>query len=154
MSILPQDQLCFVGIKALFVNKKGEYLVLKRDVDYKTTPYQSWYDLPGGKNQAQESTQETLIRELREELGMHPSDFTVQKQLECFKTDISFNYLDRTVALFLIVYVCKLKDENMPIVLVDPANKSYEWMDISHMQDAFAKYSPEFLSQLESLAIS
>ncbi len=154
MSILTQDQLCFVGVKALFINKKGECLVLKRDIDYKTTPYRSWYDLPGGKNQALESTQETLIRELREELGMQPSDFTVQKQLGCFKTDVSFNYLDRIVALFLIIFVCKLRDENMPIVLVDPANKSCEWMDMPHMQDAFAKYSPEFMCQLGSLVIS
>jgi 8-oxo-dGTP pyrophosphatase MutT (NUDIX family) len=94
---------------------------------------------------------ETLIRELHEEIGLEPTDYTIGRQLGCIKTDITLTHGGLSTALFLVVYLCTLQSENHPITIVAPENKSSEWMDTEQMADAFEKYSSDFMTQLASL---
>jgi mutator protein MutT len=52
-------------------NKKGEILLVKR----KTDPFKDYWDLPGGFIDLDETLEESLIREIKEELGIKLTDF-------------------------------------------------------------------------------
>jgi 8-oxo-dGTP diphosphatase len=77
---------CAVGV---IVNDKNQVLIAKRP------PHKSgggFWEFPGGKIEAFESTEQALIRELREEVGITPVHF--EKLIQ-----FSFSYSDNTVLL-------------------------------------------------------
>ena len=48
---------------------KDKVLVLKR-ANYKNDPYANYWDFPGGQGRLEESSYETAVREVREEIGI------------------------------------------------------------------------------------
>lgn len=60
-----------VGVKAIFKNKHGRILLIKRAKHYKlsTGSDESW-DVPGGRIQPEESLLKALAREINEEIGL------------------------------------------------------------------------------------
>ena len=61
---MPKQKKYHIGIKALIV-KNGKALVLKDEGRY------PGFDLPGGKIDENESFEQALKRELREEIGLN-----------------------------------------------------------------------------------
>ena len=107
-----------IGVKALIV-KEGKVLVLK-EKDIRGTGDEI-YDLPGGRIEDEESPEETLGREIKEELGVENFEikdlFLASKYEHYSKDGISY------MALFYHVDIedteIKLSDEHF----------SYEWID-------------------------
>jgi len=56
-----------VGVCAIIRNEKGEVLLIKHK---KRTPWHGYWILPGGKLENNESLEECVEREIREELGV------------------------------------------------------------------------------------
>lgn len=56
-------------VVALITNRKGEILI-GQDANSEKKPYPGFWNLPGGKLEEGESTEECIKRELKEELGV------------------------------------------------------------------------------------
>lgn len=107
---------CNVGVKGV-VRVGDKCLVLK-----KKTEYGGYFDIPGGRIDGEETLNETLVRELREEL---PTliDYSVAGPIEAYR--LSKNIVDDK-ALVLKFYLIeaepfevKLSDEHDGCVWVD-----------------------------------
>lgn len=85
-------------VAALIKNPSGKYLIGKR---LKGTRKGRW-EFPGGKVKPGESEKETLIRELREELGL---EVKIERKLG----EINFSYPD--IEITLIGYICETSSE-------------------------------------------
>jgi 8-oxo-dGTP diphosphatase len=84
-----------VVVAAIIQNPQGQYLCCKRG-DWKSAPGK--WEFPGGKPEANESLEDALTREIREELGV---DIKVLRQFDRSTTgDID-----------LVCFVCELIDE-------------------------------------------
>lgn len=59
------------------VNEKGQVLLGTRGIE----PNKGMLDMPGGFCEVGESCEEALVRELREELGLEPGDYTAPQFL-------------------------------------------------------------------------
>ena len=84
-----------VVVAAIIQNPQGQYLCCKRG-DWKSAP--NMWEFPGGKPEANESLEDALTREIREELGV---DIKVLRQFDRSKTG----------EIDLVCFVCELVDE-------------------------------------------
>ena len=62
------------GSSIIFINHSNEILLLLRD-NIPTIPYPNMWDLPGGHVEENESPEESIIREMKEELNLMLDDF-------------------------------------------------------------------------------
>lgn len=62
------------GTSIIFLNDAGQVLLLLRD-DNPAIPYPNMWDLPGGHVEPDETPQECIVREMREEMGLELTDF-------------------------------------------------------------------------------
>ena len=84
-----------VVVAAIIQNPQGQYLCCKRG-DWKSAP--SKWEFPGGKPEANESLEDALAREIREELGV---EIRVLRQFD----------RSTTGEIDLVCFVCELVDE-------------------------------------------
>lgn len=89
---------------AILENKKGEILLVKR----KSDPKKDFWDLPGGFTNLNENCEQSLIRELKEELGIDVKDFSYFQSYPDRYFYKGNNY--HTISLF---YTGKLSDEDI-----------------------------------------
>lgn len=69
-----------LGTSIIFVNDKQQVLLFLRD-DKQGIPYHNMWDVPGGHVEENETPEECIIREMKEEMGLDLKDF----QLFCKK---------------------------------------------------------------------
>ena len=106
------------------IQKKGKYLfTLRHDPG---SDYHNKWQIPGGGHEFAETTEETLHREVREELGTE----VVAKQLIPF---VDTKVRGSWQGIF-ITYLCELKDANSPIILNEEAT-AYRWMNIDELRE-------------------
>ena len=88
-----------VVVAAIIQNPQGQYLCCKRG-DWKSAPGK--WEFPGGKPEANESLEDALTREIREELGV---EIAVIRQFDRSTTKVG------EVEIDLVCFVCELVDE-------------------------------------------
>jgi len=71
-------------------NEKGDILMYLRD-NKDTIPFPNCWDLFGGHIENDESLEEALKREIKEELGIELKDFHFFKEYKCLKGDANPN---------------------------------------------------------------
>lgn len=67
------------GTSILFVNGKNQVLLLLRD-NLPHIKYPNMWDIPGGNVEQDETPEECIVREMKEELELHLSDFQLFEQ--------------------------------------------------------------------------
>ena len=88
-----------VGIGLVF-NKSGELLIAQR---LESSSMGGMWEFPGGKKKSDESIEETILREIEEEVGI------------CVKTGVkllSFEHSYTNKKLYFTVYICELISGN------------------------------------------
>ena len=81
------------GASIIFVNDKGEILLLLRD-NIPDIPYPNMWDLPGGHVENGETPEECIVREMGEELDISLSDFDLFSATE-FSDRIEYTFWEK-----------------------------------------------------------
>ena len=62
------------GCSIIFLNDQREILLFLRD-DIQSIPYQNMWDIPGGHVEKDETPEQCIVREMKEEMGLDLQDF-------------------------------------------------------------------------------
>ena len=107
-----------IGIGLVF-NKNGELLIDQRR---SSSTMGGMWEFPGGKKEPDESIEQTIQREIKEELGIH---------IQVLEKLLSFEHLYNHKKLYFIVHICKLKaGKPKPI-----ASQKLLWVDPKRLFD-------------------
>lgn len=79
-----------VGAGILLLNSKNQILLILRD-DKKEIPFPNMWDIPGGKVENEEGPEQTVKREMMEELGLE--NLGDIKLFKCIKTENIIDYI-------------------------------------------------------------
>ncbi len=125
-------------------------LLLRANPEEMRTKIEHW-DLPGGRIEVDDSIEETLIREVEEELGTR--DIEIIEHFDTFISNFKIPIDDGTVGLLLIVYKCKLPDNSMEFKL-SSENLEYRWATIDKSKELLkVKYPRSFIQKLDGLYV-
>lgn len=104
---------------AIIVNSIGQVLVTQRSV---LMPLPLKWEFPGGKIEANETAEECLIREIKEELN-------IEIEITASLSPNDYQYPDKLIRL--IPFICRQKDGE--IILKEHAG--YKWLDVKDLLD-------------------
>ena len=82
------------GSSIIFVNDKEEILLFQRD-DKPGLPYRNMWDVLGGHVEENETPNECIVREMKEEMNLDLKDFQLLCQTE-FDNRIEYTYWKKT----------------------------------------------------------
>lgn len=141
-----------LGIKALIRNSVGQILLLKvnpkklvyRD-DWKGVAY---WDIPGGRIKKDISVEETLRREVEEEIGIN--NISNIKPFSMVLSKIRIPQEEDSVGLILGAYTCEIP-ENSQIKLSDEHTEANWFSPIEASKLLEIKYPVEFTEKILEL---
>lgn len=143
-----KEEKFYLGIKALFVNKEREFLVVKVNPHKFIPPRDNLWDLPGGRVDKGELPQEALSREIYEELNV--VNFQILRHLGMVLSQIRISSGEGDAGLILSLYLCSLP-ENAEIIL-DEETSELRWVTAETASELLAsKFPPEALSIIRSV---
>lgn len=139
-----QEDCFHLGAKALIHNAQGELLILETNPKKYGTKI-ARFDLPGGRMQKNEMLEETLRREVAEELGI-----TNLHILEPFLMVLSNFRISLKpsgdIGLVFATYLCTIPEDS-PITLSDE-HIGAEWMSPQKTLEALSHYPAPLLEKL------
>lgn len=143
------EQKFHLGIKALVMNSKNEILVLKANPAELKGAQKVHWDLPGGRIHEGDAIEDTLQREVEEELGMR--DISIVSHFDSFISNIKIPIDDGHVGLILFVYLCKIKNTKQKFKL-SFEHTEYKWASINESKKLLAyKYPKSLIKNLDKL---
>jgi len=138
-----------LGIKGLLTNAAGRILLLKVNPnELHNSQLGEFWDLPGGRVEEGESIEDTLKRELAEEIGA--TEIYNSKPLGMVLSNLRIPVGDTTVGLILGVYTCDA-GEDLEIKLSDE-HTAYQWFDKLEAAELLrVKYPDDFCDLIAHL---
>ena len=121
-----------VGVYGLII-KENKILLIKKNGG----PYDGKYDLPGGTIEFNESIEDALVRELKEEVGI---DITEYKLYDVISTNIEWYYKDeleqiKHIAILYIINDFKNKiKEDVEITYINDDSKGAYFYDLNNIK--------------------
>lgn len=115
------------SVKALII-KDNQFLAI-----HKCNATGDFFDLPGGKMKLNESSEQTLHREVKEETNL---TITSLKLLD------TWQYVNEHYLIMGVLYVCEVAPQHLEITL-SPEHDYYEWLPLgassaTKMKDSLA----------------
>lgn len=114
------------AVLAVIFNDKGELLVSKRA----KAPYKDTFDFPGGFIDPTESAEESLVRELKEELNIEVENFEL-----CFTVPNQYPFSGVIIFTVDMVFKVRIKDFSNMKAMDDVAE--YFWVDPKKLHEHF-----------------
>ena len=138
-----------LGVKALIKNSKGEILLLKVNKEkLKDFTDESYWDIPGGRIQKYSTIEETLKREVDEEIGI--KEISDIRPFSMVLSKIRIPQGDDSVGLILGAYICKIS-ENSNIKLSDEHVEAKWFTPKEASRLLEVKYPVEFTEKIKEL---
>ncbi len=140
--------LFYVGIKALIIKDKKILLLSSGKEELSSTMRkQIFWDLPGGKMEAGEQVEETLMREVSEELGVSKHDLKIIKPFDVSVSNFKISH-GQHIPLILMTYICKLKKPERKFKLTNE-HAQYEWVNVKNAAVRLStKFNKSFIVKL------
>ncbi len=129
------------AVAVLIFNKEGRLLVTRRAVD----PDRGKMDLPGGFVDPDETAEEAVSRELKEELG-------VEVKTLRYLTSRSNQYLFSGIMVFTLDLAFRAEIVNMKNMVASDDISSFEWIDPSTV-DAEEIFAPSISYFIREVAL-
>lgn len=128
-----------IGVKGLITNEQGNILLLQN--------HKGYWDIPGGRIDEDETLVQTLVRELREEIGIE-----LQSGIELFDTVISNITIPVNGAKYgLMLVIYKVDISESVKFLLGSEEAAFEWVSVETALDRLSnKYPVEFLHKLST----
>lgn len=139
-----------LGIKALIRNSDGQILLLKVNKEkLKRFTGEAYWDIPGGRIQKGQSVEETLRREVEEEIGV--KEIINIKPFSMVLSKIRIPQGDDSVGLILGAYTCDIA-ENSEIKLSEEHVEA-KWFTPDEASKLLeVKYPIEFTEKINNLS--
>lgn len=143
------EEVFHFGIKALIRNRAGHILVLQNNPTHASGLNPPHWDLPGGRVHKGDSIEQTLYREIEEEIG-------IEEIKVCNMVDVSISKvrvpLDKTSAgLILMTFLCSIKNPD-EIRLTDDEHIQFKWVPPQKAAQLLAaKFSDSFIKKVKKL---
>lgn len=118
------ENIFHLSIKALIRNKKGQILLLENNPKNASNLNPPHWDLPGGRLKKGDKIENTLKRELQEEIGI--KDVNIIKFLDASVSNFRMPDGKQIVGLILFTYLCSIKDPSL-VKLIDDEHIQYKW---------------------------
>lgn len=139
------EQIFQIGIKGIIRNSAGDILLLQGYIDTQ----EGWWDIPGGRMDPGETFEQTLSRELLEEIGVtyttQPLFFMAIVSNITLKTHIG------ETALVLMAY--KITDIDPSQIHPQEANVYHEWVTPAVAAECLRrKYPQDFCTAIAQLS--
>lgn len=106
-----EEQLYFLGIKAIIQNKNGKILILKHSGGY--------WDFPGGRTNQDESISDCLLREVQEETGISKLQNISPRKMLLTK------FKPQNKGLILWYHTCNIEEEEN--IILSNEHTEYLW---------------------------
>jgi len=136
------------GIKALITNSNGEILLLKINSAMLKIQKEPYWDLPGGRIKKGESIEQTLLREIEEEIGINKMENIIEVGIVL--SNIRIPTKDSDVGLFLGIYNCKIK--NNSVIKLSTEHTEYKWFRANEASELLqVKYPKSFTDIVANL---
>ncbi|MFH0949270.1 MAG: NUDIX hydrolase [Candidatus Aenigmatarchaeota archaeon] len=146
------EQKFHVGIKALIMNEKNEMLILKANpAELKGCSPAHW-DLPGGRIKEGDSAEETLIKEIEEELGISGSDIEIIRLFDSIISNLKIPVGNEKFGLVLFIYLCRFTRKKKFNLSFE--HTEFKWASIDEAKKLLSvKFSKSFIEKLDELKI-
>ena len=140
--------LFYVGMKALIMKDKRILLLSSGKWELSSTKRKkAFWDLPGGKIEVGEQAEDTVMREVSEELGVKRSDLKIIKLFDVSVSNFKISH-GQKIPLILVTYLCKLKNPGRKFKLTNE-HAWYEWVDIKTAAKRLSvKFNKGFVKRL------
>ena len=137
-----------IGIKAIITNEKNEILLLKSGpAEEKYTKITFW-DFPGGRIQEGSSIENTLRREIEEELGVSGNALKITGIFDATISNFKKSHNSNTY-LMLIAYKCKLNADEFKL---SDEHSDYGWFTASEAKKLLSvKFPKTFTDKLDEI---
>ena len=144
------EDIFHLGIKGLVRNEAGKILLLKVNLaELRDYHGEAYWDLPGGRIHRGAQVEETLRREVEEELGVTEISKVVLVGMVLAKIRIP-QKSGEDVGLILAIYNCSI-DHSQPLRL-SPEHTEAQWFAPKEAtQLLVVKYPPEFTKMIAAL---
>lgn len=141
-----KEQKFHIGIKALLMNENNEMLILKADPSRFVNRSEHW-DIPGGRIIEGYSVEETLRKEVEEELGI--TDIEIIRQFDALISNFKIPLENENLGLALFVYLCRTKERSFRL---SPEHTEYKWVTVKEAKELLkVKYPEAFIDKLDTL---
>jgi 8-oxo-dGTP diphosphatase len=117
---MANEQHFQLGIKALIKNPSGQILLLEADPTRGDGNFYKHWDLPGGRVQEGDSVEETLLREVEEEMGI--KEIKIIRLIDASIGKMKFRTGE---GLILFTYLCEM-DPTLELTL-SPEHLRFKW---------------------------
>ena len=138
-----------LGVKALIRNETGAVLLLKvNPVQLKGSDNKDYWDLPGGRIQKGHTVDDTLEREVAEEIGV--AGVRSSKPVGMVLSNIRIPIGDDTVGLILSVWECQLPAD--AAIALSEEHVESEWFSPAEAAELLkVKYPADFCVLISKL---
>lgn len=142
------EDVFYLGLKALFRNKEGKLLLLKENSLVWDHPCEPFWDIPGGRMNRGENIEKALRREVFEESGI--TEFKICDRLHFVFSKHRIPIADSDVGVILSAYICEAS-EGVELVLSDEHLES-GWFSPAEASELLkVRYPEEFTEQIAKL---
>jgi len=145
-----KEKIYHLGVKALIRNSAGEILLLKvNQATFKDPTPKDYWDIPGGRVLNGHTIEETLRREIEEEISI-----TMLESLNLLNTVISNIEMplddEHKAGLVLSIYDCVIPDQGE--IKLSPEHTEYSWFSPEEAAPLLAcKYPKSFTDNIKNL---